>query len=185
MRLSLARASALSGRLRCWLIFLTAFLGVLPLGARATTPGMWHDTGSMNVPRVEQTATLLRNGLVLVAGGEDSSTPRRALASAELYEPATGRWSLTGSMNVARAAHTATLLANGEVLVAGGATLPGSTASAERYDPASGVWSMTGTMNQPRGVHTATLLGGPQCNASTAAEWCGHARGQRELGRVV
>ncbi len=63
------------------------------------------------------TATLLPNGKVLVAGGFGSSGP---LASAELYDPATGPWSPTGSLATARYVHTATLLPNGKVLVAGG-----------------------------------------------------------------
>ena len=71
----------------------------------------------MKGAREGQTATLLPNGEVLVAEGIAGST---TLASAELYNPATGKWSATGSMNVARAVATATLLPNGQVLVAGG-----------------------------------------------------------------
>ena len=63
------------------------------------------------------TATLLPNGKVLVAGGANGSG---FLASAELYDPATGTWSATGSLNTARYQHTATLLADGKVLVVGG-----------------------------------------------------------------
>ena len=63
------------------------------------------------------TATLLPNGKVLVVGGRDSIGP---IASAELYDPATGIWSSTGSLNTGRDAHTATLLQDGTVLVAGG-----------------------------------------------------------------
>ena len=64
------------------------------------------------------TATLLPNGKVLVAGGYDSSGVY--LSSAELYDPASGTWTATGSLNTARCCHTATLLPNGKVLVAGG-----------------------------------------------------------------
>jgi len=60
---------------------------------------------------------LLNNGQVLVAGGTDGGAD---LASAELYNPASGSWTFTGSMSSPRNAHTATLLASGEVLVAGG-----------------------------------------------------------------
>ena len=68
---------------------------------------------------ISHTATLLPNGKVLVAGGYDSSG---TLASAELYDPASGTWTATGSLATARVCHTATLLPNGKVLVAGGLT---------------------------------------------------------------
>jgi len=103
--------------------------------------GKWTATGSMTTARSGYTATVLQNGQVLVAGGGNcviSGCP--ALASAELYNPATGTWSATGSMNVARVHHTATLLPNGQVLAAGGETqnkqgTPSLTASAELYTP--------------------------------------------------
>jgi WD40 repeat protein len=65
-----------------------------------------------------------------------------------------GTWSLTGSMNVNRENHTATLLPNGNVLVTGGS---GAGTSAELYDPSSGIWTLTGSMNVARQAHTATL----------------------------
>ena len=91
--------------------------------------GNWTVTGSLNIARAEHTATLLPNGVVLVAGGFDSSN--NLLASAELYDPASGSWAATGSLNIARADHTATLLPNGTVLVAGGVDNSGISASAE------------------------------------------------------
>ena len=70
--------------------------------------------------------------------------------------PASGTWTVTGSLNTGRLAHTATLLPNGKVLVAGG--VGSLLASAELYDPASGSWTVTGNLNIARDHHTATLL---------------------------
>jgi hypothetical protein len=123
------------------------------------TTGIWSTTGSMSGLRYHHTATLLDNGKVLVAGGQStpdfSATP---FASAELYDPITGIWSTTGSMSVGRADHTATLLNNGKVLVAGGQVRYSTIASAELYDPDAGTWSTTGSMSVGRNTPTATLL---------------------------
>ena len=124
--------------------------------------GKWTSTGSMTIARFNHTATLLSNGKVLVAGGSCSYTSCTALASAELYNPATGKWTLTGSMHVARENHTATLLANGKVLVAGGddgnTPFDMAIASAELYDPSIGTWTLTGSMHVARFHHSAVKL---------------------------
>jgi hypothetical protein len=100
---------------------------------------------------------LLPNGKVLVAGGLDSSN--FPTTSAELYDPASGTWTATGSLADPRWKHTATLLPNGQVLVAGGdQSLYGDRASAELYDPASGLWTATGSLVTVRELHSATLL---------------------------
>jgi hypothetical protein len=106
----------------------------------------------MNVARESHTATLLANGEVLVAGGDGS------LGSAELYKPATGTWTLTGSMNVPRADHQAVRLQNGQVLVAGGSNASGTLASAELYSPSTGTWTTTGSMSTARSGFILTLL---------------------------
>jgi len=99
---------------------------------------------------------LLPNGKVLVAGGFNGGA---VLTSAELYDPVTRSWSATGTLNSARDAHTATLLSDGTVLVAGGQDSGLSPSiSSELYDPASGTWSVTASLNIARQQHTATLL---------------------------
>jgi WD40 repeat protein len=106
--------------------------------------GAWSATQAMVAPRSCHTATLLPDGRVLVAGGAggaDTSAPDQ-LASAELYDPASGTWSATASMVAERSSHTATLLPDGRVLVASGNGLEigiGGVvlASAELYDPGS------------------------------------------------
>ncbi len=131
--------------------------------------GIWSATGSLSVARGFATATLLADGRVLVAGGVDSYGLSAELATAELYDPATGAWSPTGSMNSPRQSPSATLLPGGKVLVAGGlyewprpndiAPKPGAVLrSAEIYDPATGNWTATGSLVTPRVVHSATLM---------------------------
>jgi hypothetical protein len=137
-----------------------------PPHGRLTVAQLWDPstskfttTGSLNEPRTDHTATLLDDGRVLVVGGADLMDGIDNQASAEIYDPGTGRFSATGSMTQGRAYHTATLLASGKVLIAGGyggGTTPVS--SAELYDPASGTFSATGSMSTPRDRHTATLL---------------------------
>jgi hypothetical protein len=138
-------------------------------------------TGAMTAARFAHTATRLQNGKVLITGGFTAApvprtTASDALSSAELYDPARGVFTPTGSMGTARGGHSATLLLNGKVLVAGGIVslgdLPYSqdasictgspdtlvTSTAELYDPATGAFTPTGGMTAIREEHTATLL---------------------------
>ena len=126
---------------------------------RAT--GAWSATGSMNDARWQHTATLLPSGQLLVVGGFTFSigdVGSDTSASAELYDPASRRWTRTGSLTTARGDHTATLLHSGKVLVAGGQDGDTPLASAEIYDPATGLWTPTGTMVSAHDQQTATLL---------------------------
>ena len=100
----------------------------------------------MASPRFEATATLLSDGRVLVAGGDGAVD---AYSSAELYDPASGEFSATGSMTVPRVAHSATRLVDGKVLVVGGIDKTQSLDSAELYDPATGRFTAVGSIYPP------------------------------------
>jgi hypothetical protein len=134
------------------IIGLTASAGI-PVFAQSS--GTWTNTGSMNIPRADQTSTLLQTGEVLVTGGENATG---LLSSAELYNPSTGQWMVTGSMTTPRIGHKATLLQNGEVLVSGGNNSTGALATAELYNVSTGQWKSTGSMSITRSSHGATRL---------------------------
>jgi hypothetical protein len=122
--------------------------------------GTFSPAGNITVARYEHTATLLGNGMVLIAGGHDRDVEPTGgeVSSAELYDPGAGTFTATANMITQRALHTATLLGDGRVLVVGG-TDGAPSASAELYDPAAGVFRATGLMAKARADHTATLLG--------------------------
>ena len=135
----------------------------------------WVSAGTMKVPRTHATATVLKDGRVLVAGGgSDGSSASKSTNTAEIFDPATGNWTLTDSMAFSRALHTATLLADGEVLVTGGAsTYHGSKgtvrATAEIYDPQAATWRAAGPISVPRYHHTAVRL--PDGRVLIAGGW--------------
>ena len=116
--------------------------------------GAWATNGSLTTPRAEHTATMLPSGKVLVAGGNyfRYGNGWTCLSSAELYDPAGGAWTTTGSLNAARYYHTATLLPSGKVLVAAGWNDANNnpTNGAELYDPANGTWTTTGALGIER-----------------------------------
>ena len=116
--------------------------------------GTFTLTGNMSVGRGDFTATLLSNGKVLVAGGENEG----ALSSAEIYDPPTEKFVPTGKMNAERTMHTAVLLPDGKVLVAGGGEYQHPLSSAELYDPTKGTFTVTGSMSFPRYKQAATQL---------------------------
>jgi hypothetical protein len=124
--------------------------------------GTFTPTGKLNTLRAWHTATLLNNGQVLIAGGCWGCAPGlngNSLADAELYDPATGAFTPTGSMTSVREYHTATLLNNGTVLMVGGVATGGSAlGSAEVYDPAAGTFTATGGLNNARYFHAVTVL---------------------------
>lgn len=128
--------------------------------------GTWTATGTPRWTHRGSPAVLLPTGQVLVAGGASSGGGTEAgglvIAEAELYDPATGAWSPTGSLRIPRALHSATLLQSGQVLVAGGMRRWLGTESgieeAERYDPATGAWVPAGLLGRRVSLHAATLL---------------------------
>jgi uncharacterized repeat protein (TIGR03803 family) len=137
-----------------FLIFLALNFGfVCRSGAQA-----WVTNSPMFTTRWSQTATVLTNGSVLIAGGtvynDFVNNIFETTNDAELYNPAIGAPALTGFMNDDRALHDATLLTNGQVLVTGG----GRDATSEIYDPGSGSWIDFVNMNDERTLHVAVRL---------------------------
>ncbi len=125
-------------------------------GSTISPAGSISPASPMLEPRSGQTATLLPDGRVLIAGGMRRN--QDFYKSAELYDPATGRFTFTGEMNVARVGQIAVLLRMGKVLIAGGWVGMGGTDAAELYDPATGKFSSIGKMTVRRGRPSATLL---------------------------
>src|SRR5450755_2384902 len=153
----LSATSILARRVAFPLLLLGAGLVLVQPSAHAS--GTFVNTGSLATAHDSHTATLLPNGKVLVAGGVNGPGDQTATAIAELYDPASGTWTATGSLVTARYVHSATLLPNGKVLVAGGFNdSSGYLASAELYDPASGTWTATGSLATARFLPAATLL---------------------------
>lgn len=115
--------------------------------------------GTMHEWRASHTATLLPDGKVLIAGGFKKGPDGRQIYfnTVELYDPQTKTFTPTGSMNVGRCGHTATLLHNGKVLIAGGGN-DSPLAVAEMYDPSTGTFSVLASMTVARQNHSATLL---------------------------
>jgi WD40 repeat protein len=121
--------------------------------------GTFTETGEMTTSRSAHTATLLPNEKVLIAGGESkvSAVGSSAAPTAEVYDPTTDTFTVTGPMSTPRSGHTATVLPNGKVLITGGYA-SGIQRSAELYDPLSGTFTSTGSMLAPRTGHVAVLL---------------------------
>jgi len=131
----------------------------------ASTPegrnGSWSAAASLDAcqpspscaGRSQHAAALLRDGKVLVVGGQAQSAEATAeTATAELYDPIADNWRPTGSMTAPQGVLTATALPDGRVLVVANRGLP------EIYDPRSGKWAVTSPPASNHGQHTATLL---------------------------
>ncbi len=121
-----------------------------------TTNRFFWTNGAMKAERYRHTATLMANGKVLIAGGQNNESVN---ATAELYDPVDDEFvKVAAPMIAPRDAHTATLLADGRVLLAGGIDAWGVTASAEIYNPSGSVFTQTGSLNAGRVFHVAVLL---------------------------
>ncbi len=147
--------------------FVITFVLVGCLATAAQGAGVFTSTGSLITGRSSHSATLLPNGQVLVAGGRfvpfnipgEGSEDYVNINSAELYDPATGYWSPTGSMGTISGPNVATLLPNSKVLCGVGSNW-------ELYDPATGTWTPTGSPSNPNSGY-----------GHTAAQWQGARRG--------
>src|SRR5436190_1283119 len=117
--------------------------------------GSFSATGSMLLARSNAAAVALKDGRVLITGGSTASGPT---SETEIYDPATGSWTIGNSMAASRWGHTATLLADGRVLIAGGqgSGAPGTTL--EIFDAATGSFSLAGVLTTARSSHATALL---------------------------
>ena len=150
-----------------------------PLTPLHVGPGTFAATAPMSTPRSGHTATLLANGKVLVTGGQSAAQNHEgaSLATAELYDPATGLFSATGSMTARRLMPSATLVLDGRVLIAGGFDGSSALSSTELYDPTTGTFRSAGNMITARGGQDGILLdngtvlfiGGSTSNLDTTA----------------
>jgi hypothetical protein len=123
-----------------------------------TSGSGWAAGEAMKKVRVDGAAVLLKDGRVLVAGGTDAAGV--AQNSAEIYDPSTGHWTLTGNMPLPRAAFSLTVLPDGRVVAAGGfASSPGQALNtADLFDPTTGGWTTTGVLVHGRRFQAATAL---------------------------
>ena len=132
---------------------------VVPSRLYNPTNDTWSYAGVSDGGRYYHTATLLANGKVLIVGGIVMTSFGLLLGkSAVLYNPVTDTSVFTGSLSTERTYHTATVLPNGKVLVAGGWGTNGALTSAELYNPATGTWTNTGSLDPAFYVDTLTLL---------------------------
>lgn len=133
-------------------------LWVEAAGEVALMDPLWVPAGQWNVSRVDYAAAQLQDGRVLVIGGWDQLNGG-FLATGEVYDPALDAWLFIAPMSQARSLHSATVLGDGRVLVAGGTGASQYLASAELYDPVTDTWSPVMSMGNARYSHVATLLG--------------------------
>jgi Kelch motif/Galactose oxidase, central domain len=125
--------------------------------APTRNPGSVRAGTPMLESRSDQSATLLPDGTVLIAGGMRRN--QDFYRSAEIFDPATNQFSRTGDMSIARVGHEAMLLSSGKVLILGGWVGHTVTDVVEEYDPASRKFVVAGKMTTKRAHPSATVLG--------------------------
>ncbi len=154
-----ARALHASTRLDNGQVLITGGANLASTELYNPATGSFTSSGNMTTGRENHTATLLPGGDVLIVGGANhNSTPPTYVNFAEVYHPTTGLFSISGSMATVREVHTATLLTNGKVLIAGGYNNTSVISTAEIYDPLTSLFSSASNMTFGRVGHTATLL---------------------------
>jgi len=138
----------------------------------------WSSGGNLGTARAGHGATLLASGEVLVTGGCAEARCTPTLTSAERWSPEAMRWSAVAHMSTPRHNHSATLLRDETVIVAGGCVETGTcTRTTEIFDPRTGRWSAGGPISVERGYQAQTMLddgrlliaGG--CNSNTCLPW--------------
>ncbi|MES2464711.1 MAG: hypothetical protein V4671_29460 [Armatimonadota bacterium] len=166
-------------RLTLGRVLMVGGLSLAKRGTLATTE--WYDpvtdsftltAGALAEDRFGQAAALLADGRVLVVGGQSwkIGQPSRTLASAEIFDPATGRFTKTvGSLHFARDRCTATVLKDGRVLIVGGTDKGKPPLPAEIFDPATGTFRLAASLRKGRMAHDACLL--PDGRVVVAGGW--------------
>jgi len=131
--------------------------------------GIWRAAAPMHERREYAAGIRLPDGRILAISGHPLAG--KSIASAELYDPATGKWNDTGSLRHARnGANEATLLRDGRVLLAGGHNNAEVVRAAELFDPATGMWSDAGNLSVARDP-TSVLLGDGRVLVSGGIDW--------------
>ena len=120
--------------------------------------GEWQTLEPINNATAQQTLIHMGDGRVMAVGGFTDFRSMLGTDRAEIFNPKTNTWTLTGGMNVSRISPEAIALKDGRVLATGGVFPPTDSPASETYDPATGEWTETGAMSQHRSGHTLTLL---------------------------